>query len=279
MPSVNINGRKLHYREKGRGFPIIFSHSFLWDSYMWHHQFEALSENYRCIAIDLWDHGLSGALGEPVYSLEQCAEDYWNFTQSLRLERFSYVGLSVGGMIGLRLALSHPEAINSLTIVGSCANTEDDERREVYASLLCQIAGEGIFSPDIIKKILPFFFSQKTFKTKPLLVEFLKEQLASVNQDRIPGLVALGDAILCERKSIESYLSNILIPTQFIVGMDDIARPPRESWQMAKLIAGSRLHLVRDAGRICCLEQPDILTKYLESFIHSTVPVAEELII
>ncbi len=105
MPVLTIKGRALYYEDRGEGFPLLFGHSYLWDSGMWEPQVEAFSSHYRCIVPDLWAHGRSDPPPEAPYSLEAIADDHWALAQALGLGRFAIIGLSVGGMWGIHLAL------------------------------------------------------------------------------------------------------------------------------------------------------------------------------
>ena len=84
---------------------------------MWQAQIAYLKKDYRCIVPDLWSHGQSDPLPYPDCSLERLADDYWQFAQSLSLKKFALVGLSVGGMWAVHLALAHPEAVSALVLM------------------------------------------------------------------------------------------------------------------------------------------------------------------
>ena len=89
MPTIDINGKELHYLDAGYGKPILFGHSFLFNCTSWFPQIQLLSKHYRCIVPDLWGHGLSDAIKQDNYSIEQIADDYWTLTQALGIDNFS----------------------------------------------------------------------------------------------------------------------------------------------------------------------------------------------
>ena len=62
MPRTTIDGKDCFYQDLGKGYPILFGHSYLWSSKMWEPQLKELSRGFRCIIPDLWDHGQSGHL-------------------------------------------------------------------------------------------------------------------------------------------------------------------------------------------------------------------------
>ncbi|MET5115475.1 alpha/beta fold hydrolase, partial [Burkholderia pseudomallei] len=73
MPFVTIDGQPQHYQIRGAGAPVLFGHSYLWESSMWEPQLDALSKSYRVIAPDLGGHGRSGPLPDGTRSLDDLA--------------------------------------------------------------------------------------------------------------------------------------------------------------------------------------------------------------
>lgn len=89
------------FLEKGEGFPVLLGHSYLFDRDMWSPQIAALAKHYRVIAPDLWGHGDAPALPSRVGNLQDLARDNLKLMDSLGINKFAVVGLSVGGMWGL----------------------------------------------------------------------------------------------------------------------------------------------------------------------------------
>ncbi len=271
MSTINIKTQTMYYEDYGSGFPIVFGHSYLWDSAMWKPQVEALSASYRCIVPDLWGHGRSeGPPAEP-YSVEELAEDMWTFTQSLGLEQFAVIGLSVGGMWAAHLALKHPEAVSALVMMDTYLGPEPAESQARYFGMLDIVAQTGAIPPPMQDAILPLFFSPVTMQQAPDLVSRFKADLSSIEATRIPGIVGLGRGIFARASQLER-LPEITAPTMVIVGADDRSRPPHEAQQMAEIIPGARLEVIAEAGHISNLEQPGPVTQLLERFLRQALP-------
>lgn len=268
MSEMIVNGRKLYYQDQGEGYPVLFGHSYLWTSDMWKPQLEALSKHFRCIAVDLWDHGKSGPLGETPYSVARLAEDYWTFMQQLGISEFAVVGLSVGGMWGTEMALRYPENVSGLAIMDSYVGSEPEMTRIKYFGLLDAIEKTKGFSQQMIETVAPLFFSPKSLSEKKELVDRFKVYLSEIKPEHIPGIVALGRAIFT-RPNLLDRLPEIKQPTLVITGKDDIPRPPKEAEEMAKRLPNTQLHLIEDAGHISNLEQPDKVTSLIQSFLFS----------
>ncbi len=270
MPFMTINGRNLHYTDQGEGFPILFGHSFLWDERMWAPQLAALSQQYRCLVVDLWDHGQSDHLNADSYTMKQLADDYWQFTQNLGLEKFAIVGLSVGGMWGVQLTLDHPEAVSALVIMDTYVGAEPEVTQKKYLAMMADMVAKKGVSAELATVIAPLFFSPKTCANNPEIVQALKARLMAMPADNIPGIVTLGKMIFT-RDCLLARLPEIKQPTLVGVGADDIPRPPSEAKDMADRLHNGKLAVIKNAGHIANLEQPDEVTKLLSSFLEMQV--------
>ncbi|MBC7225817.1 MAG: alpha/beta fold hydrolase [Thermoflexales bacterium] len=270
MPHISIQGHQLFYEDRGNGFPLLFGHSYLWDGAMWEPQVAALSARYRCIVPDLWGHGRSDPPPQTPYSIEALAEDFWTLTRSLGLERFAVIGLSVGGMWGIQMALIHPEAVAALVVMDSYVGPEPEENRLRYFGMMDMVEKAGMIPPPIREAVLPLFFSSVTLQQKPDLPARFQSALASIPSDRIPGILTIGRAIF-GRSSLLEQLPGLNVPTLIIVGADDRSRPPHEAEEMARRIPGARLEVIPQAGHISNLEQPDRVTALIREFLKATV--------
>lgn len=121
MPFADINGFRMHYRDEGAGFPLLFGHGLMGSVA----QQEALFENleplqaaHRVITYDARGHGLSGYTTDPRdYAWAALAADMHGLLTHLELARVHVGGGSMGAGTSLMLALAHPEVIASLVLV------------------------------------------------------------------------------------------------------------------------------------------------------------------
>lgn len=269
MPKMTISGHDLHYQDVGEGYPVLFGHSFLWDSHMWKPQVDVLSKTYRCIVPDLWGHGLSDDPPEQTaYSVSNMADDYYILMKNLGFKEFAMVGLSVGGMIGVELALKYPKALSCLAILGSFAGAEPEVTFKKYNSMMDQADRNKRFTSELADAITPLFFSPSTLKSDPDLVHSFSIHLRSIPSERIKGVTNIGRGIFARPDRLNE-LSKIEIPSLVVVGEDDIPRPPREALQMAERLPNSSLVMLSQAGHISNLEQPDEITRELEKLLHA----------
>ncbi len=266
MKTAIIDGKECAYQEMGEGYPILLGHSFLWDSQMWQPQLEALSKEFRCIAPDLWNHGQSGSINTDHYSIEQLADDNWKLMQHLGISEFAIVGLSVGGMWGTQLALDHPNAVSALVIMDTFVGSEPPLTQKKYFGMMDFLDQNERFADALLNQVVPLFFSPRTLRDNPLLVDTFRESLASTPANNIHGITALGRAIFA-RNCLLNQLPKIFQPTLVVVGRDDIPRPPKESEEMAQLLPNAELRMIDHAGHISSLEQPEVVSSMLLDFL------------
>lgn len=268
MPVVELNHRKLYYEDVGEGFPVVFGHSYLWNASMWAPQVQALAGSHRCIVPELWMHGSSDFLPHdaPVYSLDELARDYEAFVDALGLEQFVMVGLSVGGMWGIRLALAMPDRVKGLVLAGTDIGEEPHASKQKFFQMMDAVGRAGCLPPPIVEAMLPLFFSDHTLATRPDLVEGFRSAMAAVPPARLAGILAIGRGIF-GRPHLGRQIEDVRCPTLVIVGKQDRSRPPAEAQRMAHHIPNADLHILPHAGHICNLEAPELFTGLLEDFL------------
>ncbi len=266
MPTMSIEGATCFYQDIGEGYPILFGHSYLWSSEMWKPQLMALSQEFRCIAVDLWDHGQSGCLPAQPYTLERLADDHWKLMQHLNISEFAIIGLSVGGMWGTHLALTHPKAVSALVLMDTFVGAEPPIARQRYFNLLDTLDKDQCFTHTFIEQIVPLFFSPYTLLHQQHLVDDFRKALAAIKKKNIPGITALGRAIF-SRQCLLDELRTLTQPTLILAGRDDIPRPPSEAEKMFQYLPNAKLHIIDNAGHISNLEQPDLVTPLLSQFL------------
>ena len=266
MPFVTIEGEPLHYIDQGTGPAVLLAGSYLWDQAMWAPQIVALSRLYRVIALDLWGHGESGALPQGTASLNDLARQALALLDHLAIERVALVGLSVGGMWGARLALSHPQRIRALVLMDTYLGVEPEATRQYYFSLLKQIEEAGAITPQILDIVVPIFF-RPGIDPQSALYRQLRDSLAALPAERLRrSIVPLG-RITFGREDRLACLSQLNPDTTLLMcGEQDTPRPPSETLEMAELI-GCPYQLVPEAGHICNLENPQFVTEALLAFL------------
>ena len=118
---AEINGIKLYYETYGEGKPLLLIHPNGGNITSMAPQIAEFSPRYRVIAPDNRGHGLSG-LGEGRLTYPQMADDIARLLDSLDVKSANVIGWSDGGIVGLLLAIHHPEKVGRLAVMGANLN-------------------------------------------------------------------------------------------------------------------------------------------------------------
>src|SRR5580704_4940145 len=124
MPSAAVNGITVDYADSGGGGPVVvLSHGFLMEQSMFDAQVAALAGEFRVITWDQRGHGGTPAPGPFTYW--DSARDVLALLDHLGVERAVLGGMSQGGFLSLRAALTAPDRVRALVLIDSQAGQED----------------------------------------------------------------------------------------------------------------------------------------------------------
>ena len=134
MPFANVNGQRLYFEDSGGdGPPVIFSHGFLMDHEMFAPQVEALADAFRCITWDERGFGQTTATGPFTYY--DSASDCVGLLDHLGIDHAVLAGMSQGGFLSLRTALTAPDRVTALVLIDTQAGIEDPETLPLYQAM------------------------------------------------------------------------------------------------------------------------------------------------
>src|SRR6266851_6929719 len=112
---ADVNGIELAYQVFGAGSPLVLLHGGFGSVEMFGPNVELLAAGRRVIGVDLQSHGRSPAADRPM-RFETMADDIAALIRSLDLERVAIMGFSLGGAVGLRTAIQHPDVVERLVL-------------------------------------------------------------------------------------------------------------------------------------------------------------------
>ena len=118
MSKLKVRDVNLHYEITGQGQPLLLIHGLGSSARDWELQVPVFAQNYRVVAFDVRGHGRSDKPPGP-YSIPLFADDAAALIRALDIAPTHVVGISMGGMIALQLAVSAPELVRSLVVVNT----------------------------------------------------------------------------------------------------------------------------------------------------------------
>ncbi|NWA27452.1 alpha/beta fold hydrolase [Pseudomonas gingeri] len=266
MPFVTIDGQPLHFLDQGAGEVVVLGSSYLWDSGMWAPQIAALSQHYRVIVPELWGHGQSGPLPETTRSLDDLANQVLALLDHLEIQRFTLVGLSVGGMWGARLALAAPERVRGLVLMDTYLGEEPAPTQQSYFSMLKVIGDAGSIPPPLLDVIVPIYFRPGVDTQLPFYQTF-RTSLTTWSADRLrDSIVPMGRLIFARDDRLAALAGLDAGSTLVMCGEQDKPRPPNEAREMAELIGCDYIG-IPEAGHISSIENPTFVNDALLAFL------------
>ncbi len=261
MPMIRVNGTAIYYEDTGgTGAPIVFSHGLLWNTTIFAPQIAALKKHYRCIAYDHRGQGRSAdGFGRSI-DMETVTEDAAALVEKLGIGPVHFCGLSMGGIVGMRLAIGRPDLIRSLILLDTTADPEPYKLKYRMLNLFARYFGLG----PAAKAVMPALYGKTTLQDPARTEEcgHWRQQIAA-NRDSIWRAV---NGVL-ERHSIHEQLREIAVPTLVVVGDEDVGTPPAMAERIARAIAGAKLIVVPGAGHCSTLEQPTIVNAAIGGFL------------
>lgn len=265
MPLVHNQGLSISFEDVGAGRPVVLGHSFLCSGKMWRAQVPALAGKYRVLNLDFRGHGRSGEVPHS-FSLYDAVSDVEAVLDALGIEKAVWCGLSVGGMVALRAALTCPHRVEGLILMDTDAGAEHPSRklRNNLMGRGAQLLGIGPF----LSPIARLMFGATTLRQNPALVREWKGAFSRVH---LPSIL-LGLEALMKRDSLLADLAQIRVPSLVLVGEEDRSLPPPLSRQIHDLLPDAELVQIPGAGHLSALERPGPVNDAVLDFLERRFP-------
>ena len=260
MAYIQRDNTSIHYEVTGSGPALILGHSFLCSTLMWAPQIRSLSTGHTVINVDFRGHGKSD-LGPKAFTVYDLKDDMLAVLDDLGVNEAIWGGLSVGGFACLRAALENPDRVRGLLILDSDAGVDSRMKVLKFRSMLA--AAHVIGLKPFLSQVVREMFGRHTIKHNLELVAQWKTQFLKLTLKTISRYMPM----LGSRDDLVSRLPQIDKPTLVLVGEDDNALPVSCSQQIADGISDAKLVIVKNAGHLSTLEQPEIVTEHMMNFL------------
>ena len=227
------------------GPPLILSNSLGTTMKMWGPQLDHLKQHFQVIQYDTRGHGSSSTLPGP-NSIRELAEDVIRLADELEISRFSFVGLSLGGMTGMYLASIFPDRIDKLVLCCTSprmANSASWDERAKFVRTNGTLA--------LTTQLLQRWFTPRFVDDTPQLADFLEEMLASVSDEAYAACCgAIGEMDLWD------LLPKISAETLVVAGSSDPAITPLTALEIQQAIPGASLAVIANGSHLVNVERP-----------------------
>ena len=259
MQFARINDVTIHYQiigGPGDKPVLVFANSLGTDFRIWRDVIVRLAGDFAIVLYDKRGHGLSD-LGQMPYSIEDHATDLAGLLDFLSVKNAIICGLSVGGLVAQSLYQRRPDLVRALIL---CDTAHKIGTAESWNARIAAVEAEGIES--IVDAIMERWFTPAFRHPENIAYAgYCNMLIRQPVEGYAATCAALRDADLTEAAA------RIAVPTICIVGDQDGSTPPELVLSTAKLIPNARYEVIKDAGHIPCVEQPEALTEVIRAFI------------
>lgn len=258
MQHIVANGHRLACFRQGSGPAIVFAHALGASSAIWRPQLDALAADFDCVLYDVRGHGASAVPAGP-WRMEDLAADALALLDGLGIERCVFAGVSMGGMIGMHLALLAPQRLRGLVVADSAAGFAADGRA-AWSERMALVAAQGV--APLVGTMMDRWFTADFRHRHPDRVEPVAAALAATP---VAGYLACCAAI--RDLDVLARLPEIACPTLVVCGEADPSTPLPLSQAIAAAIPGARLEVLPGLNHLAHFERPDLFNPLLRDFL------------
>jgi 3-oxoadipate enol-lactonase len=259
---VKVNGVHICYNEYGSGGDtIIFIHGFPFNKSMWEEQARALSNKHRVIAFDIRGFGNSEP-GSEKFSIDLFAGDLLALIDALDGKKVIACGLSMGGYVLMNAVGRSPEKFSKLIFADTQCIADSEEGKEKRFKTIDKVNSEGLeaFADGYVQNV----FARTSLENKKNTVGLAKKMITTTQQKIVTETLKA----LAERKESCNNLKQVKIPTLIICGSEDAVTPLSQSELLNNAISGSTVKIIKGAGHMSNLEEPEVFNEALKDFIN-----------
>ena len=265
---MDVNEIQVHYREEGKGFPIVLIHGTASSLHTWNAWTKELKKTNRVIRLDLPAFGITGPNKDADYSIKGYTAFLHTFLEKLQLEKFHLAGSSLGGNIAWNYAAEHPTKVEKLILVAASGLPTYKPKPSIFKLAKIPVLSSLFLyvTPKIlISKNLKEVYADDTKISDELVTRYHNMVLRVGNRQAFVDR-AKADFKLDVKKNTNK-LKRIQIPTLLIWGALDRWIPLDNGKRMDVLIPNSKLVVIPNSGHVPMEEHPKESLKILKSFL------------
>ena len=250
---MELDGRKIHYRDEGEGEVIVLIHGTGASLHTWQAWAEKLRENYRVIRLDLPAYGLTGADPQKRYTSKDYVDLIDSFLTQLNVKKFHIGGNSLGGLVAWLYTTYHQEKVEKLLLLDPSGFPFDT------TPMVIKLAKTPVLNL-FIRYFTPKAFIEKNLKE----VYYDEERISQETVDRYYDLTlfennrqAFIDRSYIEREDYTNRIKTIKVPTLILWGAEDAWIPVSDAAKFKAALPQAVVKIMPATGHVPMEERPE----------------------
>lgn len=262
---VTVGGMEVHYRDEGRGFPLVLIHGTAASLHTWDGWAGDLTKNFRVIRMDLPSFGLTGPSPEGDYSIDAYVRFLDAFLNAVGVSRCHIAGNSLGGLIAWNYALTRPDRVAKMILVDA-AGYPFRSTPWIFRLMrlpLADTVGRYLDPRLLVEKNVREVYSDTSRITRETVDRYYRLTLREGNRAALVDRARTND----DFESMAKRIPSLRVPTLIMWGEDDAWIPVDHARRFARDIPGSVLKIYNGAGHIPMEEIPEITVRDARRFL------------
>ncbi|MBV7408610.1 3-oxoadipate enol-lactonase [Maritimibacter sp. DP1N21-5] len=258
MPFAALGDILTHYREDGPedGPVLAFANALGTELSIWDDVVARLPDGLRVIRYDMRGHGQTSVPPGPYY-MGDLVQDAGRLFDHLGAREVVMVGLSIGGMVAQGLAAERLDLIRAMVLSNTASKIGTSE---IWQDRIAQVRDGGIEA--VADATMERWFPRATRRTHPGLVARARAMLVAQDPE---GFMACAAAI--GETDLYESTARLTLPTLGIAGSEDGSTPTDLVRETTSLIKGAKFEIIRRAGHVPCIDQPETYAAVLTAFL------------
>jgi pimeloyl-ACP methyl ester carboxylesterase len=261
---IIIDGLSVHYRDEGKGFPLVLLHASPSSLHSFDLLTEKLSSQFRVIRLDLPGYGLTGPNATGDYSLQWYIRFLDSFLAALHVDSCNLAGNSFGGHLACEYAYERPGRVKKLVLLAAAGYPLKDD-----GVLAMKMARTALLRP-IVRYVTPRFFIASNLREVygarydvpvETVDRYYDLMLRTGNRDTF---IAMSNR---EPEDSSAHIKALRLPTLILWGSEDAIMPPRCAELFHKDIPGSRVIEYDGVGHIPQEVVPEKIAADMRAFL------------
>ena len=258
--SIKYKNTSVNYTDEGKGKVLVLLHGFLESLEIWNDFSIELSKDFRIITIDLLGHGKTGDI-DKIHTMEMMAEAVKFILDTLKIDKCTMVGHSMGGSVTLAFAEMFTNQLNSFGLFHSTAY---DDSPEVKINRNRMIEAVKQNHLDFINSFIPNLFPSETVNNYTDKIKHLQKLAGKMSKESI--IAAIEGMKL--RKNRVNVISNSQIPVLFIIGKKDSRLSFDKVLPQIAVSNNATVIILGNVGHMGHIESPKETIYAIKSFLN-----------